>query len=146
MAYVGDAPPRSFRGGYEDLELPDVPFIASVEVSGGFGAPSSWDAELLTGTLDEPVLVEDSGPLWIGYAQAVESDVNVSCVAGYNAFGTELSDADLDEFVWWEQNNLFTGGGTGWNITDPPGVRAAPSGGASGDWLLKPSLYLSLDI
>jgi hypothetical protein len=32
---------------------------------------------------------------------------------------TELSEEDLDEFVWWEQNNLFTGGGIGWNITNP---------------------------
>ena len=119
VAYVGDAPPRSFRGGYEDLELPDVPFIASVEVSGGYGAPSNWDAELLTGTLDEPVLVEESGTLWIGYSQAVASDVNSSCVAGYSALRTELSEEDQNEFVWWEQNNLFTGGGTGWNITSP---------------------------
>jgi len=119
VAYVGETPPRSFAGGDNDLELPDLPYTASVEVSGGYGAPADWDAELLTGTLDEPVLVEESGTLWVGYAQTTESGVNVPCVAGYNAYRTELSEEDLDVFVWWEQNNLFTGGGTGWNITDP---------------------------
>jgi len=118
VAYVGDAPPRSFPGGEADLELPEVPFIASVEVSGGYGAPSSWDAELLTGVLEEPVLVEESGPLWIGYAQTVESDVNVSCPGSYTAMRTELSDDDRNEFVWWGQNNLFANGATGWNVTD----------------------------
>ena len=119
MAYVGEQTPRSFGGGDADLELPEIPIIASVEVSGGYGAPGDWDAELLTGVLDEPVLVEESGPLWIGYMQAVESGVNVACAASYSALSAERSEADLNEAVSWEQNNLFTGGGTGWNITDP---------------------------
>ena len=118
VAYVGDASPRSFGGGEADLELPSVPFVASVEVSGGVGAPGTWDGERLDGVFDSPVLIEEPGTLWIGYAQSTESGEKASCPGGYTASPSERSDSDGNSMVWWEQNNLFSNGATGWNQTE----------------------------
>lgn len=119
VAYVGDQTPRSFPGSDEELAIPDVPVIASVDVSGGFGAPGVGDAELLVGVLESPVVVEETGTLWIGYQQITESGLQNSCPAGYTSNPSERSDADGNAFVWWEQVNLFSAGGTGWNATEP---------------------------
>ena len=119
VAYVGDQSPRSFPGSDEELDIPDVPVIASVDVSGGYGAPGNWDAERLDGVLDSPVLVEDPGTLWIGYQQISPSGLQNSCPAAYTSNPSERSEADGNALVWWEQVNLFSAGGTGWNATEP---------------------------
>jgi len=119
VAYVSDESPRSFGGGSEDLDLPSIPYIATVEVSGGVGAPGNWDGEILTGVLDTPVVVDEPGTLWIGYAQITASGEAASCPAGYTVSPSDMSDTDGNSFVWWEQENLFSNGATGWIASEP---------------------------
>ena len=119
LVYVGDEPPSSFVGGAGDLEFPDVPITASVEAVGTTELGEQWVAEVVSGVFAEPVRIEESGTLWLGYSQAVESALHASCAMGVNAEEHELSDADLGQFTWWDQQAADSEGASFWQNTDP---------------------------
>ena len=124
VAYVGDADPDSFEGGPDTLELPEIPFQSSTQVTGSKEPTSIWDFEVINVTLEEPVLIEEEENLWIGYVQAIEPD-GISLACGYSV---RLSEADIPPsvaggYAQWEQGSSSPA----WQVSDTITDRSHPA-------------------
>ena len=110
VAYLGDVPPSSYPGGELDQALPPVPYMVSVEARGELGMLEVWTQEIIGVTLDEPVVVEESGSLWIGVRQAEPSGDEAACLSSYNVPEEYIHESATGQALIWQQNR----GTTGW--------------------------------
>jgi hypothetical protein len=108
VAYLGDVPPSSYSGGELDLALPPVPYKLSVEAWGELGMLDDWTQEVIRVTLDEPVIVEESGSLWIGVKQAVPSGDLAACLSAFDVPEKYLHEAATGQRLTWQQNEGST--------------------------------------
>ncbi|MEC8194235.1 MAG: hypothetical protein VX127_15975, partial [Myxococcota bacterium] len=111
----------SFIDPVAPFNLPNVPVTASIEVWGPATADSSINM-VVSGVFKEPVVITETGTLWLGYTQSVEPiNGHSACQTSVPVTMAELADPSNGGTYWYRQTDE-----PGWMVSDPFTNRDSP--------------------